>query len=311
MRRLLLILTLIACHHDKAPRAAAPSAPPATRSMTVTTDVPLAVTVLGPDTAAHTLLVVTGGPGLSHHYALPLGAIASADLRVVFYDQRGTGGSGRPPLGADGAADPARHTLALHVSDLEAIRAALKADKVDLLGHSWGSLIVQHYAIAHPEHVASLVVLNGIPSNAAAFGAGIEHSEKQVAALIDQGLIPKELPKPTGEGDCAAVKPLLPAYYANPTFPVPAHYAQMTCHRIGGATFATIDETWDNRPALAKLALPSLVMTGDSDLFGTGWADDLAAALPGAKKVIAPKCGHMMWDECPDALFGELRAFLK
>ena len=87
--------------------------------------------------------------------------------------------------------------------------------------------------------------------------------------------------------------------------------AKLTCHKLFGPTFATIDEKYDNRPALSKVNVRSLVMTGDGDLFGVGWADELAAAIPRAKKVVVPACGHMMWDECPDALFGELRAFLK
>ena len=308
MRRALLLLSLLACHHDKP--AATPAAPIAPRTITVTTDVPLDVTVLGPDTAKQTVIIITGGPGLSHDYAEPLGKLASADLRVAFYDQRGTGKSGRPPTSADGMADPAKHTLALHVADLEAIRAALKVDKVALLGHSWGSLIAQHYAIAHPEHVASLVILNGIPSNVTAFGAGIEHADKREEELAAQGLVPKEPPTASGDGDCSAVKPLLPIYYADPKFPPGAEMAKMTCHKLSGATFATIGDAWDNRAALGKLTVHSLVMTGEGDLFGVGWADDMAAALPGAKKVVLPKCGHMMWDECPDALFGELRAFL-
>ncbi len=306
MRSLSVVLALlVACHHEKPsarPTVAQPAGP---RTLMVTTDVPLAVTIFGPDTAKQTVIIVTGGPGLSHHYAVPLGALASAELRVVFYDQRGTGASGRLPDKAES------HSLAHHVSDLDAIRTALKADRVTLLGHSWGSLIVQHYAFAHPEHVASLVVLNGIPSNALAFIEGATAADARIIALKKQGLIPVQPPFPAHDGDCAGVSALLPAYYADPHFPAPAHLAQMTCHEVGDATFASIGMYWDNRQRLAKLDLRTLVMTGDGDLFGAPWADDLAAAIPGAKKVVLSHCGHMMWDECPDALFGELRAFLK
>src|SRR5438128_286990 len=55
MHRALLVLTLItACHQDKPP--VAPSAPSGPRTLTVTTDVPLDVTVFGPDRAKQTVI---------------------------------------------------------------------------------------------------------------------------------------------------------------------------------------------------------------------------------------------------------------
>ena len=305
MRRALLCLILLsACGHDKAAKAPAPPVEAGPRSLTVTSDIPLDVTVFGPDTARSTLVVITGGPGLSHHYALPLGTLASAELRVVFYDQRGVAKSGRPP------AKPEHFTMALYVADLEAIRAALKADTIHVLGHSWGSMIAQHYAIAHGDRIASLVIMNGIPSNATALAAGLASSKARIEELQKQGIIPTELPTATRDGDCSELPPIYPAYNADPKRTPPAYFAQMSCHDVGGPTFATIGNSWDNRGALGALKVPALVITGDGDLFGVGWANDMAAALPGAKKVIVPKCGHMMWDECPEPVFAELRAFL-
>jgi proline iminopeptidase len=304
--RSVVLALLVSCHPQGAGKPAVP-APAGPRTLVVTSDIPLAVTVFGPDTAKQTVIVVTGGPGLSHHYALPLAKLASSELRVAFYDQRGTGASGR-------LADTAEnHTLAHHVADLEAIRAALGAEKIHVIGHSWGSMIAQHYAFAHEDRVASLVILNGIPSSALPFVEGLNRADTRLTKLGEQGLATPawERKHPTHDGDCVTVMAMLPAYYADPKFPPPAHLAQMTCHDVGDATFASIGMYWDNRPQLAKLHVRSLVMTGDGDLFGTAWADDLAAAIAGAKKVILPACGHMMWDECPDALFGELRAALK
>lgn len=306
MHRALLLLSLLgACHPARPAKAPPPSVPAGPRTLTVTTDIPLAVTVFGPETAKQTVIVVTGGPGLSHHYALPLAQLASDDRRVVFYDQRGTGASGRLPDKAE------NHTIAHHIDDLDAIRAALKTESVVLIGHSWGSMVVQHYAFVHPEHVASLVVLNGIPSNALAFVQGASRADDRITALVKQGLIPLNRPFSQHDGDCARVAPLLPAYYFDPKHAPGPELAQMTCHETGDATFASIGMYWDNRPHLAELKVPTLVMSGEGDLFGPEWAHDLAAAVRDAKTVILPTCGHLMWDECPAALFGELRAFLK
>ena len=54
--------------------------------------------------------------------------------KVVFYDQRGNGRSGE-------LKDGQSCTLADQIADLEALRAHLALDKIDLLGHSWGGYL--------------------------------------------------------------------------------------------------------------------------------------------------------------------------
>ncbi|HUS14644.1 MAG TPA: alpha/beta fold hydrolase, partial [Chloroflexia bacterium] len=39
------------------------------------------------------LVLLHGGPGISHEYMMPLEVLASEELRVVSYDQRGVGRS--------------------------------------------------------------------------------------------------------------------------------------------------------------------------------------------------------------------------
>src|SRR5262249_60275351 len=74
-------------------------------------EVTLRARVVGNDDAAATLVVVHGGPGLDESYLWPLAWLAAPDRRVVFYDQRGAGGSTRPPSGAH---RPAAQVAGLH-----------------------------------------------------------------------------------------------------------------------------------------------------------------------------------------------------
>jgi len=119
----------------------------------------LYVEILG--TAAGTpLVVVNGGPGFDHtyeHVAMPGTASAWETLarsrRVVFYDQRGNGRSGALKSGQT-------CTLADQIDDLEAVRVHLGADKIDLLGHSWGGFLAMAYAARHPEHIRHLVTVD-------------------------------------------------------------------------------------------------------------------------------------------------------
>src|SRR4029078_366057 len=55
---------------------------------------------------------------------------------------------------------PARpfYTTADSVADIEAVRRALGYERIALFGVSYGTVVAQHYAKAHPERVERLVL---------------------------------------------------------------------------------------------------------------------------------------------------------
>jgi proline iminopeptidase len=85
------------------------------------------------------LLMLHGGPGISHDYLDPLAVLAD-ERRVVFYDQLGAGKSDRPQ-------DPAPYTVERYVREIGAVRAALSLDEVYLYGQSWGTSLAVEYAL--------------------------------------------------------------------------------------------------------------------------------------------------------------------
>jgi pimeloyl-ACP methyl ester carboxylesterase len=150
----------------------------------------LSVAVSDNKNASHgVLLLITGGPGqpgvpLLGRVPRILGA-ELGDYRVVMYDQRGTG-AGALACGAlqaaMGASDlyppPAAAVRACAaklgarrqffgtddvVADMDALRQALGVDKWTLDGISYGTYVGERYALAHPEHVAKLVLDSVVP----------------------------------------------------------------------------------------------------------------------------------------------------
>jgi haloalkane dehalogenase len=77
----------------------------------------------------------------------------SARYRVIAPDHIGFGLSDKP-------GDPAWYTLERHIGNLEALIAALDLRKITLVVHDWGGPIGLGYAVAHPENIARLVLLN-------------------------------------------------------------------------------------------------------------------------------------------------------
>jgi proline-specific peptidase len=90
------------------------------------------------------VVVLHGGPGMSHEYLLPHLAFLADGHRLIFYDQRASGNS---PI----EVPPESVNIENFVRDLEGIRACFEIERVTLLGHSWGGLLAMHYAAAFPE----------------------------------------------------------------------------------------------------------------------------------------------------------------
>jgi len=105
------------------------------------------------------VIVVHGGPGHSSlSFAQSLDFLG-AGRRVVYYDQRGSGYSQALPEDAD-------YTLEALVAELDTVRRqAAQAEKVILIGHSFGGALVQRYALAYPQHVEKLVLVGSIRIN--------------------------------------------------------------------------------------------------------------------------------------------------
>ncbi|MHB1414956.1 MAG: alpha/beta fold hydrolase [Chloroflexota bacterium] len=138
--------------------------------------------------APDALFYITGGPGQAATESFVTVSQAfekTHDKRdIVLVDQRGTGGShalscplppdGGTPGGAepditvwakdclDGLdADPAQYTTEAAVVDLDAVRAALGYEKINLYGISYGTRVAQSYLRRYPDRVRT-VVLDGV-----------------------------------------------------------------------------------------------------------------------------------------------------
>ena len=123
-----------------------------------TEDVDIGYETFGVPGPATPVIAVNGGPGLSHAYMVQNDVwqrIAKHRL-VVLYDQRGTGASKRVKPGAP-------QTMDAQVADLDAVRGKLGLEKVALVGDSYGGMLSMAYAVAHPEHVAKLVLSDSPP----------------------------------------------------------------------------------------------------------------------------------------------------
>jgi proline-specific peptidase len=105
------------------------------------------------------LVVLHGGPGLTHDYLIPIADLAAAGRPVILYDQIGNGRSSK-------AADKpgAFWTIDLMVAELSNLLRHLGiADDFDLLGHSWGGMLGLEFALRRaPSGLRHLVLSNSL-----------------------------------------------------------------------------------------------------------------------------------------------------
>jgi len=253
------------------------------------------------------LVLVNGGPGFDHAY-MHTGAWErmGRDRPVVFYDQRGNGRSGELAPGQPCG-------LAEQIADLEALRAHLGYERMDLLGHSWGGYLVMAYAARHPDRVAHLAIVDSaapkIQDTAFMFDKFFPETVAREAALA----FAVEL------GDPAAIAADLDEYLTM-LFHDPGHREAFLARSRAGefrysqavnrAVWSDL-QRFDLNPELAKFRFPTLVVTGRYDFNvapSVAWA--IHHAIPGSELAVFEKSGHLPQVEEEDAFVARLTRFL-
>ena len=105
------------------------------------------------------IFFLPGGPGNSHDYLQGAFGHYYKTNTVVFFDFLGRGKS-------DNAKNILEYSVENDVELIEKLRLLLKFDKISLVGHSYGTLPAQAYAIKYADHVDKMVLISGFHSGA-------------------------------------------------------------------------------------------------------------------------------------------------
>ena len=271
--------------------------------------------------------VVHGGPGIAGMAGDTafFGRLAGDGYDVWVYDQVGTGRSSR-------LADPRRYDIAREVADLEAVRERIGADRLVLIGHSWGGQVAAAYLAAHPGHVAKVV----FSSPGALAPAVDDRSGGRVRARLTRGqqlrlyrllawprvlvawtllqLDPRAAHAFAGDAEMDARNDRVynagrAGAHCRDADPGPA------LHGLGFYAYqfpqSAAARPWaDPRPALARLHTPALVIKGSCDYLS--WSSGMAylRAVPGSRLVYLHHAGHNSYQDQPAAFLATVRAFL-
>jgi proline iminopeptidase len=255
------------------------------------------------------LLIQPGGAGWGGDATIYIETLRPLEAAhtLVYYDPRGIGRSGR-------SSDPALYTMKEYVEDLEALRQHLRLETVNLAGHSHGGSVVLKYALAYPERVEKLLVLNSGPFAHDPEPGWLELRKGYESALerwaaTDDTLIPDEL-------HAEFVRSFLPALHFHDYKP----FQQMIDDILSRTTFSVEPyrqferemATFDIRERVAGIQTPTLIVLGDDDGQDVMKGSYLMHERMSASQLfVLPGCGHWPMVERPDLFFPAVLRFLQ
>lgn len=140
------------------------------------------------------LMIVHGGPGASHDYFLPYLLPLARRNHLIFIDERGSGKSEK-------LEDPGGYTVENMVEDVEAVRQGLNLGKISLLGHSYGGVLAEAYALKYQKNLTHLILCSTFYSTSEmnqalqkVLAAANPQTRQKIAALEKDGLYGKGKP---------------------------------------------------------------------------------------------------------------------
>jgi len=245
---------------------------------------------------------------------------ADAGFDVYLYDLVGTGLSGR-------LEDVRQYTVERHVSDLEAIRAAIRADRLILVAHAEGAEIAVRYMIAHRDRVERVVFYSPTSmwddqeyfENSSVTATGVMPPDalpgvRQLVALTLGLYSPRTAENYVSQEEMTAWADRFPneglmvcagdrALAPDPDSPGYNPY-------VGLVGDVSDDLPPDPRRRLREIFIPTILLRGECDHVDWGVVQQYNEAVPNLRAYYVPGAGSKLHLSQPDVVKSTILAFL-
>ncbi|BAQ56659.1 proline iminopeptidase-family hydrolase [Lactobacillus acetotolerans] len=243
------------------------------------------------------ILLLHGGPGMTHEYLEPFTAYVKKhpEVEVIYYDQLGSYFSDQPN-------DPSLWTIDRFLREIEEVRKAWHLDQFYLYGQSWGGTLALEYAAsAYGRHLKGLIDSNMV-DNYADYAKYINKYRETMDPADVKYM--KEI-EAKGNFDDHHYNELLGKLYqrcicrlkpwpdaVKRTF---EHLNEQVYVTLQGPTEFTITgslKNWNIRDRLKNIKIPALVLGGKYDSMNPEEIKALAKRLPNGQAHICPNGSH-------------------
>jgi proline iminopeptidase len=258
------------------------------------------------------LALMHGGPGADHTTMLPFRSCAD-QFTLVFYDHRCNGRSEGVPVST--------MTWENLTADADALREELGFERWAVLGHSFGGQVALEYALAYPERVSHLILLD-------AGGDSWWAQENAPYLLARRGYDARkvELVRRWFNGEMEP-REMLPIFMRiggaySYSKGLPALFGFLLAAMQGGWRWKPRPEAlifagthmargWSVMDRLGEIQAPTLVIAGREDfVFPPEHQAELAAGIPNARLHIVERSGHSPHYEQTAEVMDAIRHFI-
>ena len=247
-------------------------------------------------------LVMHGGLGFDHTCLHPWLDPLGEQMHLIYYDHRGNGRSGRPPVET--------LTFERFCADADALREHLGFERIAVLGYSFGGFIALEYALRYPQRLSHLVLLGTAP--ASNYGEEVVANARRKGATLEQ-LEALDASVDDDAGFWRLWKLIEPLYFYT--------YDEDLAWRVLGKTKVSFEaaeagdailEGWDLTPRLGEISAPTLILVGRDDFVcPPSQAEIMHQRIPDSELVVLEKGGHLAHAERPEAFFEAVRGWLE
>ena len=265
------------------------------------------------------LYILTGGPGAPpEHPSYRIIDSLKSHYTCVLLHQRGSGRSRNIPI------NEKTINIASYLQDIELLRQKRNDAKITLLGISWGGLLAMNYSTKYPAHSAGLVLLGSAPPSYTLWPVLFDNQyvRRSQAELDSMDIFIKTFSSKTDK-ELDSLKRIDPAskevialrkfiayhiramHYERNKVPsdFDSLFLNFNFQPIPFIDKEVMETKWDITADLKKLNIPALIVYGRQDDQGESTFYLQKECLKNSKMVVIEKCGHIMWDDQPQAFY--------
>jgi len=243
------------------------------------------------------ILIIHGGPGLSHHYLLPNLKSLSEKYKLIFYDQRASGSSAQD-LDANSV------TIDNFIKDIDALREAFDLKTLNIMAHSWGGILAMKYATIYPNNIRSLILVNSVGANSEIANlSNIELAKRftdEDSLQRTQILKSEEFQKRSAESIESLMKLGFKHQFYNKSYLDSLDLSINENYLITSQLLQNLSDDlndFDFHADLKTIQCPTLLIYGNYDPLTQLAAIKIHESIDNSELVILEKCGHFPFIE--------------
>jgi pimeloyl-ACP methyl ester carboxylesterase len=222
------------------------------------------------------------------------------DHRVIIFDYRGTGLSGKPS---------AKYSTDMFADDAAAVMDDLDLEGAVVCGHSMGGRVAQLLALDHPRKVSKLILASSGAAHPGETGIPLRIAKEMVEMgyekYVREHTIVVGWTETYAKQHMDLIEKYLKVRMAN-LCPVEFYFRHVLAR-----------QAHDTSGRLKDIKAPTLILVGDDDRFVVSdmshraGADILAKGIPNSQLVVLPGERHSYFYTEPEKVHGIMRDFLK